>query len=59
MLLTPIAAIRIEAVAAMILVAVITPHARGNVVAEGAVVEVKLCEGGEELAVLDHFLFLT
>ena len=59
MLLTPVATIRIEAVAAMVLITIITPHGRGNVVAEGAVVEIELCEGGEELAVLDHFLFLT
>lgn len=49
MLLTPLATVGIEATLAMILVAVLAPHRRGNVVAQRAVVQVELCEGSVEL----------
>lgn len=46
MLLTPITPIGIKAVAAMALLTLITPHRGSDVITEGAVVEIELCEEG-------------
>ena len=54
MLLTPVATVGVEAKRTMTLLVILAPIGRGEGVTDGAGVEVELCEGGEELAVLDH-----